>query len=66
MAHFNQNKHINTLVVSVLEESVDPGGFTELYKHHLWHFKQHFPNLRCWECASEANNTMLGNSVKKK
>ena len=32
----------------------------------LWHFKQHFPNTRCRECASEANKTVLGNCIEKK
>ena len=27
--------------------------------NHLWYFRQHFPNIRCRECVSEANNTVI-------
>ena len=48
-----------------LKESAGPGGVERLHKCNLWYFRQHFPNIGYWECASYANNTMLGNSIEK-
>ena len=63
--HFNQDKIYKNPNSFCLKESAGPGGVPRLQKYHLWYFSQHFPNTGYWVCATKANNTMLGNSIKK-
>ena len=69
MACSNQNNYqIKTIIiqiVSAFKESAGPG-VNRLHKYHLWYFRQHFPDIGYWECASYANSTVLSNFIEKK
>ena len=69
MACSNQNnyqiKTINSQMVSAFKESAGPGA-NRVHTYHLWYFRQYFPDIGYWECASYANSTMLSIFIEKK